>query len=120
MAHAERNTCTEENYQLIIDYTRNKTFKFMSRENIVDELKSIGVLKITDSASVATSLIGRLVDYGVLRIKNYTYTGDSNMYKFTGGEYKWYLKTSKHKEEYLKFDSGPEAKFDSFLRGVWS
>jgi hypothetical protein len=120
MAHAERNICTEENYQRIIDYTRNKTFKFKTREDIVEELKSIGILNHEDSASVATALLSRLVERSVMRIEFYVHAGDSNKYKFTGSEDKWHLKVSNKKEEYLTFDSGPEASLDSFIRSAWS
>ena len=119
MARSERNTFTEENYQLLINYTRNKTFKFKTREDIIDELKSIGVLKATDSASVATVLLGRLVDHGVMRMEYYLHAGDSNKYKFTGCETKWHLNATSKKESFLVYDSGPTAELGFMLNQAW-
>lgn len=119
MAHPERNACTEANYQLLLNYTRGKTFKFKTREDIVDELKSIGILKTTDSASVATVLLSRLVDHSVMRMEHYVHAGDSNKYKFTGCEAKWHLNATNKKEAFLVYDSGPTAELESMLNQVW-
>lgn len=119
MAHPERSACTEANYQLLLNYTRGKTFKFKVREDLVDELKTIGVLKSTDSASVATCMLARLVEHGVLRMEHYVHAGDSNRYKFTGGESKWHLNQTNKKEPFLVYGSGPTAELEAMLNQAW-
>lgn len=119
MAHPERNVFTEANYELIISYTRNKTFKFKTREGIAEELKYIVVIRSTDSASVLTALLSRLVEHGVMRIEYPTYTGDSSKYKFTGNEAKWHLNCSNKKESFLSYGSGPAAELANSITKAW-
>lgn len=120
MGHPERNVYTQENYQLLWEYTRGKTFKFKPRDEIIEELKHIGILRGTDSASVATNLLVRLTEHGALRIKHAVYIGDPNQYKFTGGESKWHLlNQNRSKGTFLDYNSGPAAELDMMLKRMW-
>lgn len=120
MGHPERNVYTQENYELLWAYTRGKTFKFKPRDEVVEELRSIGILKVTDSASVATNLLARLTEHGAIRIKHSVYAGEPNQYKFTGGESKWHLlNQNRNKDTFLDCSSGPTAEIAMILKRVW-
>lgn len=115
-----RRVYTQENYEAIIKYTRNKSFEYKSREDMIAIFQSIGVLQRTDGIGIVTELLTKLTDYGVLRAKYSRNLSNEAMYKFSGLEDRWHESRSKRVPEYLQFNSGPEADLGNFLYSAWT
>lgn len=118
-----RVVCTQENYEAIIQYTRNKVFEYKSREDVIDIFRKLGVLKHTDSVHTINELFTKLTDHKVLRVKYSRELSREPTYKFSGLEDKWHVRPAgkgSRVPEYLQYDSGPEAEFGNFLSSAWT
>lgn len=115
-----QSVATEENYKRIIEYTRNRTFKYISREETVDVLIQLGIVKKRETADSYTNIISRLVENQVLRIKHPHLPGKFALYKFTGVEDKWHLVPRKeNSNKSLAVSSGEAYELSKFLQGAW-
>ena len=115
-----RRVCTQENYEAIIQYTRNKVFEYKSREDMIIIFQSIGVLQRKDSIGVVTELFAKLTERGVLRAKYSRELSNEATYKFSGLEDKWHVRNDNRLPEYLQFNSGPELELGNFLSSAWT
>lgn len=116
--YQERNSV--ENYNQIIEYTRNKTFKFEPKENVVRVLRSMNILQKGDSDYLVTRILDRLIECNVLKVMRSPIQGEPNWLKFTGAEDRWHDNNNrKCKDEYLQFKTD-ECVPHVFLTSVWA
>lgn len=115
-----RRVCTQENYEVIIQYTRNKAFDYQDRETLIRVFQSIGVLQSKDTVHTINELFTKLTDHRVLRAKYSRDMSREPTYKFSGLEDKWHVSRVRCHQEYLQYNSGPVTDLGNFLQSAWT